>query len=138
MIAVERDDVGVGRLFEGDGPVGSPHEAGCGEGFDEAFDLRDGVGVGVWFGGERPDVRDFDEDSGVACEGEQELELFRLMERAVGHMVDDDGEVGVLFEEWCEIWHAGDWCEDGHRDFELSAAAPEGQHKWAANPVVLR
>jgi hypothetical protein len=33
-------------------------------------------------------------------------------------VVDDDGEVGVLLDERREVWHAGDWGEDGHGDLE--------------------
>jgi hypothetical protein len=54
-----------------------------------------------------------------------------------GHVVDDDFEVRVLLDEWDEVGHTSDWCENGHRDFELSASSPEWRHERAANPIVV-
>ena len=103
----------------------------------ETFELRDGVGVGVGLFRKRPHVGDFDEDLWVACEREQQIELVRAVERTVGHVVDNDDEVGVLLDEWDHIGHASHRREDGHRDFELSASSPERRHERAANPVAV-
>jgi len=136
VVAVERNGLRVRELLEGDGPVGAPHEACGAEGLAEAFDLGNGVGVGVGLRGQRPEVGDFHEDSGVTRECEQEIEFVGLAERAVCHVIDDDGEVRVLLDERDEIGHACDWGEDRHRDLELGTSTPEGWHEWAANPVV--
>ena len=49
---------------------------------------------------------DLDEEFRVACEREQEIELLRLVERAVGHVVDDHGQFWILFDEGHEIGQA--------------------------------
>lgn len=41
----------------------------------------------------------FDEDLGVMGEVQQELQFVWLIDGAVGHMVDDDGEVWIFFDE---------------------------------------
>ena len=45
------------------------------------------------------------------------MELVGAIQRAVGHVVDDDVEVRVMLDEWDEGGHTRDWREDGHRDF---------------------
>jgi len=103
VLAVELDGFCVRELFERDGPVGATHEPRRAEGLAEAFDLWDGVGEGVGVGGERPEVGDFDEDLWIAREGEQEVELVRLVDGAVRHVIDDDGKIGILLDEGFDV-----------------------------------
>ena len=123
--------------MSGDGPVGAPHETFGAEGVVEALYLGGGVGVGVWLAGERPHVGDFDVDVGVACEVEQEFELAGMVERAVGHVIDDDVEGGILFDERDEVGKPGYGREDRHGDFEFGASSPERRHEGAANPIAF-
>ena len=103
VVADRADGLAVGELLERDGPVGSPHQTVAAEGVVEAFHLGVCVAVGVGLRGERPHVRDFDEDVWVAGEGQQQLELIGPVERAVGHVIDDDGELWVLLDERDEV-----------------------------------
>jgi hypothetical protein len=48
-------------------------------------------------------VRDLDEHLGVAGEGEQQLKLVRAVKRAVGHVIDDDDEARVSFDQRREV-----------------------------------
>ncbi len=58
-----------------------------------------------------------------------------MTERAVGHVVDDDGEVGVLFDERLDVGEEFDRGEERHGDFEIGATPPQRWHEGAADPV---
>lgn len=137
VVAVECDGLIVGKLFEGDWPVGSPHETLRAEGVIEALHLGICVTVREGLAGEQPHVGDLDEDSWVAGENEQHLELVGTVERTVGHVIDHDNETGIFFDERHEVGQPVDGCEDGHRNFEFVASTPEGSHEGASNPVAF-
>lgn len=137
VVAVESDGLVVGKLLEGDWPVGSPHETFRAEGVIEALHLGVRVAVREGLAGKRPDVGDFDEDPRVAGENEQHLELVGTIERTVGHVIDDDDETRISFDQGHEIGQPGNGCEDGHWNLEFGASAPERAHEWAANPVTF-
>ncbi len=125
---------GVGGVFD-DGPIGGPHEAAGTEGIVEAVDELLRVQPGIGLAGDRPGVGDLDEDVGVALQDDQLFQFGGLVSGAIGHVVDDHGELGQGIEKGGDLGHAGDGGEDGHGDLEIAAALPEGWHEGAAEPV---
>jgi hypothetical protein len=137
VVAVESDGLVIGKLLEGDRPVGPPHETLRAKRVIETLYLGVCVAVREGFGGERPDVGDLDEHSRVAGEKEQHLELVGTVQRTVGHVIDDDNEVWIFLDERHEIGQPGDRSEYRHRNFEFCATTPEWPHEWATNPVAF-
>ena len=98
MVAIESDALLVAQQLWFDGPIGSPHETVHAEGIAQTSDHCGHIGIRVGLSGEGPRVGDFDVEVWIAGEGLQELKALRVVDGAVGHVVDDCGETGELVQ----------------------------------------
>ena len=58
-----------------------------------------------------------------------------MIDGAVSHVVDDNGQIGEFFELCRYGGHASDGGQDRHGNFEIGATLPERRHEGAVEPV---
>lgn len=125
----------VGRPAEVDWPIGRPHQALGAVDAVQPLHVLLRIQPGIPLAGDRPGVRNLHENVRISRQCNQFLEFLRTIDRTVGHVIDNHGEIGALFEQRHQIWHARDWGVHLHRNFERLGAFPQRRHQGAGDPV---
>src|ERR1019366_9936342 len=78
---------------------------------------------------------DFDEDARIARQRDELLKLLRTVDGAIGHVVDDDGEIRALLNEMNEVRDARDGRIDLHGHMQRLGTLPQGRHERTIDPI---